>query len=59
MCFEKMLWGTSEMGECYSFQNFAIVFSTTQENLLAGIFGALGMKGSHSLRKKMCFEKML
>ena len=34
--------------ECYSFQIFAIVFSTP-ENLLVGITGALGMKESHFL----------
>ena len=34
--------------DCYSFQSFAIVFSTT-ENLLVGISGALGMKESHFL----------
>ena len=32
--------------ECYSFQTFAIVFSTP-ENLLVGIYGALGMNVSH------------
>ena len=43
--------------ECYSFQTFAILFSTP-ENLLVEISGALGMKGSHFLSKKV-FEKML
>ena len=37
--------------DCYSFQTFAIVFSTP-ENLLVGISGALGMKESHFLSKK-------
>ena len=36
--------------ECWSFQTFAIVFSTP-ENLLVGISGALGMKESHFPRK--------
>ena len=45
-------------GECYSFQTLAIVFNT-HENLLVGISGALVMNENHSLRKKMCFEKML
>ena len=56
MCSEKMLWGISENGECYSFQTFAIVF-ITPENVLVGITGALGTTESplsklkHVLRK--------
>ena len=41
--------------ECYSFQTFAIVFST-HENLLVEISGALGMKGSHFLSKNVFQE---
>ena len=41
-----MLWGISENGACWSFQTFAIVFSTP-ENWLVGISGALEMKESH------------
>ena len=41
--------------DCYSFQSFAIVFSTT-ENLLVGISGALGMKESHFLSKNVFWE---
>ena len=52
MCFEKMLEGISETGECYSFQTFAIVFSTP-ENLLVGISGALAIKESHFLSKNV------
>ena len=37
------------------FQTFAIVFSTP-ENLLVGISGALGMKGSHFLSKNVFWE---
>ena len=36
--------------EYYSFQTFAIVFSTP-EKLLVGISGAIGMKESHFLSK--------
>ena len=43
MCFEKLLWITSEMVNARSFQLFAIVFST-HENLLVGISLALGTK---------------
>ena len=35
-------------GECKTFQNCEIVYSTP-ENLLIGIIGALGMKESHFL----------
>ena len=38
-----MVWGISEMVTARTFKTFAIVFSTP-ENLLIGIFGALGMK---------------
>ena len=48
MCFEKMLWGISEMVNARSFQTFAIVFCTP-ETLLVGISGALGKKESHFL----------
>ena len=33
MCFEKMLWGVSEMVNARAFKPYAIVFSTP-ENLL-------------------------
>ena len=41
--------------ENLSFQTFAIVFST-QENVLVGISGALGMKESHFLSKNVFWE---
>ena len=44
-------------GECWSFQTFAIVFSTP-ENWLVGISGALGTKKA-TFEAKMCFKKML
>ena len=56
MCFEKVLWGISEKVNDYSFQTFAIVFSTT-ENFPVGISGPLGMKGSHFLSKKYVLRK--
>ena len=42
-------------GEYYSFQTFAIVFSTP-ENLLVGISGILGMTESHFLSKIVFWE---
>ena len=42
-------------GECYSFQSFAIGYSTP-ENLQVGISGALGMTEA-TFSTKMCFEK--
>ena len=47
-----MQWSISEM---VCLQTFAIVFSTP-ENLLVGIFGAIGMKESHFLSKNMFWE---
>ena len=41
--------------ECWSFQTFAIVFSTP-ENLLVEVSGALGMKESHFLSKNVFWE---
>ena len=38
-----------------TFRTVTIVFSTP-ENLLVGIFGALGMKESHWLRKNVFWE---
>ena len=43
-----MQWSISDTVNAYSFQTFAIVFSTP-ENLLEGISGALGMNVSHFL----------
>ena len=43
-------------GECQSFQIFAIVFSSP-ENLLVGIFGALGTQESHFLSWNMSFSE--
>ena len=50
-----MLWGISEAGDCYSFQTFAIVFSTS-ENLLVGISRALGMTRIHFFSKNVFWE---
>ena len=55
MCFEKMLWGISEMVSARAFKPSAIVFSTP-ENLLVGISGALEMKESHFLSYNMFSE---
>ena len=52
MCFEKILWGTSEMVNARTCQPFAIVFSTP-ENLLVGISGALGTKEIYFLSKNV------
>ena len=54
MCFEKMLWGLSEMVNARAF-NLSIMFSTP-ENVLVGISGALGMKESHFLSYNMFWE---
>ena len=48
--------GVSKWCACWSFQIFAIVFSTP-ENLLVGISGALRIKKSLS-QTNMCFEKI-
>ena len=45
-------------GECWSFQTFAIVFSTPK-NLLVEVSGALGMKESHFLSKNMFWENAM
>ena len=50
-----MLWGISRNSECWSFQTFAIVFSTPK-NLLVEVSGALGMKESHFLSKNVFWE---
>ena len=50
-----MLWEYLRNGECWSFQTFAIVFSTP-ENLLVEISGALEMKESHFLNKMCVWE---
>ena len=42
--------------DCYSFQTFAIVFSTT-DNLLVGISGALGMKRKLLSKQKCVLRK--
>ena len=43
MCFEKMLWGTSEMVNARTV-NPLLLCSACHENLLVGISGALGTK---------------
>ena len=53
MCFEKMLWSTSEMVNARTFNPLAIVFSTLK-NLLVGFSVALGTKEIYFL-SKMCF----
>ena len=54
-----MFWGNAveylRNSEWYSFQTFAIVFSTP-ENLLGGITGALEMIGSHFLSRNVFWE---
>ena len=52
LCFEKMLWGTSEMVNARAFKYFAIMFSTPK-NLLVGISGALGTREIYFLSKSM------
>ena len=47
--------GYHRNSECYSFQTFAIVFSTP-ENWVVGISGAPGMKVSHFLSKNVFWE---
>ena len=42
-------------GECYSFQTFAIVFSTP-ENLLVGITGALRRQESQFVSRNVFWE---
>ena len=42
--------------DCWSFQTFAIVFST-HENLLVGISGALGTQESHFISKNVFLRK--
>ena len=53
---QNVLWETAvgylRNSECYSFQTFLIVFSTS-ENLLVEISGALGMKVGHLLKKNV------
>ena len=55
MCFAENAVGYLRNGEYYSFQTFAIVFSTP-EYLLIDISGALGKKGSHFLSKNGFWE---
>ena len=56
MCVWENSVGVSQYtGECWSFQTFAIVFSTP-ENLLVGISGAQGMKERHFLSKNVFWE---
>ena len=56
---ENVFWengvGYLRNSDCWSFQTFAIVFSTP-EKLLIGISRALGMQESHFLCKNMCWE---
>ena len=49
-----MLWSISVTLQCYSFQSFATVFSTT-ENLLVGISGDLGIRQKAIFSAKMMF----
>ena len=56
MFFWENAVGYVRNGGCYSFQTFAIVFSTP-ENLLVGITGALGMtQESHFVSKNVFWE---
>ena len=50
-----MLWGISEMVCPRAFQPLPLVFCT-HENLLVGIFGALGMQESYFLSKNVFWE---
>ena len=52
MCFQKMLWGISEMVHASAFKPFAIVFSIP-EKLLVGISGPIGTIGSHFVNKNV------
>ena len=45
-------------GEWLSFETCPIVFSSP-ENILVGIFGALGMKESHFLSKNVFWENVV
>ena len=56
MCFEKMLWGISEMVNARAFKYCAIVFSTP-ENLLVKISGALGTTESHFPKLEIMFSR--
>ena len=54
MCFEKMLWGISEMVNARALKPLPLF--STPENLLVGITGALGTKKSHFLIKNVFWE---
>ena len=56
ICFEKILWGISEMVNARAFKPLPFVFSTP-ENWLVGISGALGMKVSHFLSRRCVLRK--
>ena len=53
--FSEIVVGYLNDVACWSFQIFAIVFSTP-ENLLVGISGALRMKENHLLGKNVFWE---
>ena len=53
--FLKNAVGYLKIGECYSFQTFAIVLSTLK-TLLVEIIGALKKTESHFLSKNVCWE---
>ena len=52
MCFEKMLWGISEIVIARAFKPLSLC-SAPLKNLVVGITGALGMKESHFLSKNV------
>ena len=52
MCFEKMLWGISELVNAKAFKPLPLC-SAPHENLLVGISGALAIKEKHFLSKNV------
>ena len=56
MCFEKMLWGISEMVNARDFKPLPL-YSVPLKILLAVICGALGMKESHLSKQKCVLRK--
>ena len=56
-CVLRKWCGYLRNSECWSFQTFAIVFSTPK-NLLVEVSGALGMKESHFISKNVFWEML-
>ena len=60
---KNMFWenvvGYLRNGECWSFQPFAIVFSTPENLPSVGICRALGMNESHVLNKNVFWENVV